>query len=169
MKNNSIYKKGFTLIELLVVISIIGLLSSVVLSSLNSAKVKTRDTQRKMEFNSLVTAMHLYYDKYGYYPPNMASPVFPYATNFNNMAGTLVTEGFLSKVPVSPCGATCAYTLGGYAYYNYGTGNLALLLTTLETGANSTTGVPPSCRRDWGVGTNWCDDSVSSRQYCMCF
>lgn len=38
--------RGFTLIELLVVISIIGLLASVVLSSLNSAWVNARDTQR---------------------------------------------------------------------------------------------------------------------------
>jgi len=38
--------RGFTLIELLVVISIIGLLSSVVMSSVNTARKRADDTQR---------------------------------------------------------------------------------------------------------------------------
>ena len=61
--------KGFTLIELLVVISIISLLSSVVFASVNSARMKARDVKRKADLKEISTALELYYDAYGVYPP----------------------------------------------------------------------------------------------------
>ena len=61
-------KSGFTLIELLVVISIIGLLSSIVLASLSTARARARDTRRIEDLRQIQTALELYFSDYGKYP-----------------------------------------------------------------------------------------------------
>jgi general secretion pathway protein G len=60
--------RGFTLIELLVVIAIIGILSSVVLASMNNARKKGRDARRRQDLKAIQTALELYYDTNGQYP-----------------------------------------------------------------------------------------------------
>lgn len=65
---NKINNSGFTLMELLVVISIISLLSSLGIVSLNSARVKARDALRKGEMAQLRTALSIYFDEYNRYP-----------------------------------------------------------------------------------------------------
>lgn len=64
-------KKGFTLIELLVVVAIIGLLSSVVLASLNSARSKARFAQAIETMSSIEKAAILDYDDYNNYAPDV--------------------------------------------------------------------------------------------------
>jgi len=64
----STHKRGFTLIELLVVIAIIGILASVVLASLNSAREKSRDAKRISDVKQLQLALELHFDTTGSYP-----------------------------------------------------------------------------------------------------
>lgn len=106
--------KGFTLIELLVVIAIIGLLSSVVLASLNSARIKARDTKRAQEMHSIYLAINLYYDQYGCLPRTSGSSCAGSGSYSESNAGGwdfssqggfmdfLKTAGFISNVPVDP-------------------------------------------------------------------
>jgi prepilin-type N-terminal cleavage/methylation domain-containing protein len=65
-------RRAFTLVELLVVTSIIGLLSTIAIVSMNSAKSKSRDTKRMADIRQIVTAMQLYYQDNGAYPDTLA-------------------------------------------------------------------------------------------------
>lgn len=55
-------QSGFTLIELLVVIAIIGILASVVLSSLTTARDKGSDAAISLTIKNMQTEAELYYD-----------------------------------------------------------------------------------------------------------
>lgn len=73
LKQRDSREGGFTLIELLVVIAIIGLLAGIVVSSLNSARVRARDSKRISDFRQIQGALELFYDQTGQYPvPSVA-------------------------------------------------------------------------------------------------
>ena len=118
---------GFTLVELLVVIAIIGLLSSVVTLSLTNARKKSRDVKRLADLKQIITALDLYYDKYGQYPSTTDSDCLGYdtsnmnsAANPNAFINNLVTGGIVSASPGDPSksGTTCAGP-SFYVYYRY--------------------------------------------------
>ena len=66
-------KKGFTLIELLVVIAIIGILASVVLASLNTARNKGGDAAVAANLANVRAQAELYYDDNGDYGTDSSS------------------------------------------------------------------------------------------------
>jgi len=162
--------RGFTLIELLVVVAIIGLLSSIVLSSLNYSRAKARDARKMADFRSITNALQLFYDTYGRMPNNYnpCCGAIEGSTYYNQSMQELVNAGFLSAIPKSPGGVGGWPGGGKYAYYNYGPNNSigAIMVSSLETFPNTTTGVPPSCR-PWAPYANWCSQA-SSKEFCVC-
>ena len=81
------YQKGFTLIELLVVIAIIGVLASVVLASLNSARTKGQIAAIKSNLKNMIVQAELSYDDTGSYSGSCAS-VQKMIDAINNSGGT---------------------------------------------------------------------------------
>ena len=79
--------KGFTLIELLVVIAIIGILSSVVLASLNTARAKGADAAVKSNLNNMRAQAELFYDTGTTYALVCADPNMTKGQNAAEAAG----------------------------------------------------------------------------------
>lgn len=108
-------ERGFTLIELLVVIAIIGLLSSVVLSSLDGARKKGRDARRLADLKQLQAALELYYS-------SQAAPAYPVSTSQANAATALsaLAPAYIATIPDDPLGGSYHYvyktTTGGTFY-----------------------------------------------------
>ncbi len=82
-------RKGFTLIELLVVIAIIGLLSSVVLASLNTARNKGSDAAIKQNLAGIRPQAEIYYDGTG---ASSYGTAVAGTANCLNTAGTLFAD-----------------------------------------------------------------------------
>lgn len=61
-------ERGFTLIELLVVMAIIGMLASVILASLNTARDKAKMARAKADLSQIRVAMQLMLESTGKYP-----------------------------------------------------------------------------------------------------
>ncbi|MFH1522593.1 MAG: prepilin-type N-terminal cleavage/methylation domain-containing protein [Patescibacteria group bacterium] len=100
-------KKGFTLIELLVVISIIGLLSSMAIYAINSARLKAKATRIIGDFKTIEKALILLMDEEN---PGKWWREGEKSTNLTYFAGL---SEFLNRIPEPPI-------TGEYSYDNDG-------------------------------------------------
>lgn len=87
-------KKGFTLIELLIVVSIIGILSTVVVSVLNEGRVRAKDVKSISNLSSIQKSLEMYYLDHGTY----AIP----GTGYNGEGHGYLTYSDGVTYPISP-------------------------------------------------------------------
>lgn len=116
--------RGFTLIELLVVIAIIGILSSVILANMSSARSKALDTKRKSDLVQLRNAIETYFIDNGSYPSTNSQW---YGVSVNGGSRTVsganeyipgLTPKYISKLPTDPRGDTSGWS--GFLYNSDG-------------------------------------------------
>lgn len=105
------HKKGFTLIELLIVISIITLLTSIILSALQDAKRKSRDSNNISSLQEVRTALQMFFTDKGYYP---SLKIFLYPDLIGNKDITEINSNlFYIGLPIGCLEGNCnSYHLG---------------------------------------------------------
>ncbi len=103
--------KGFTLIELLTVIAIISLLAAIIISSLTTARQRSRDAKRVSDLNTIRLGLSLYFNDNSHYPGNMYD------------ASTGLAPSYITTLPTDPnysvTPATCAATPTTAGCYSY--------------------------------------------------
>ena len=143
-------KKGFTLIELLVVIAIIGILASVVLASLNSARKKSRDARRIADIKQVQLALELYFDATRAYPAALSS----------------LTPTYIPVVPNDPLTAPYTYEKCSDTLYHIG----AALEESTNPALNSDLNAAPSgCSGTWSADSAVCSGSAGANQGSYCY
>ncbi len=134
--------RGFTLIELLVVIAIIGILSSIVLASLNTARGKGANAAVKGNLANMRAQAEIFYDASSSYGNAFNVAACP-ATVAAAPAGTLFADSNINGMIQSAVNA-------------YGSGGIS---ASRCYSTNSAWAVSAPLKVTEGTYTNWCVDN----------
>lgn len=144
-------QKGFTLIELLVVIAIIGVLASIILVSLTSARVKARDAKRVADMQSFQVAIEASNNATGAYP-NTSSWVGSYSGS--SWVPGLTPTYFVSE-PIDPVN-----TASPEQWYYYNSNGTDYCMQFSQEG---------DCSKNpyyWGVWSGTCKLRIGTGNWC---
>lgn len=105
------FNRAFTLIELLVVITIIGILSTIILSSLSTSRARAYDSKVKQQLSSFRAAAEMYFlnqNPTGYGPAtsDCNAGIFNNFDSQNGTPGVYIAPGNLPDPTTVVCGST---------------------------------------------------------------
>jgi prepilin-type N-terminal cleavage/methylation domain-containing protein len=106
-------KRGFTLIELLVVISIIGILASIVLVSLNSARNKGRDARIISDVHQIRVQIMTDYNGSNYNSSFSAADTLVATGNYATLTADATAQGGAITVKTNAATPFTAYAIYG--------------------------------------------------------
>lgn len=159
-------RRGFTMIELMVAVAIIGLISSIVLSSVSTARAKARDATRLQHLRELRTALETYRLDRGSYPAtgSVDDPMFRGSCSGwgSDQGDTSGADGwipnlapqYISVLPLDPKPGPAPF-IECYLYISDGRDYMILAYQTVETYTEESN---PAPRPAYSSGVNYEDD-----------